>query len=330
MKKTRAEQLLDLGQSVWLDYIRRGQLRSGEFDQLVRLGVVGVTSNPTIFQLSISQSQDYDQAIQSGANRGLEGVALFENLAIEDIQDACDRLRPIWERTGGRDGRVSIEVNPHLAHDTPGTIDEARRLHRQVARDNVMVKVPAGTTKDQVNITWQNLLSERFGVKIHHEPKEFQVEDLEIGKGGSKLKGTTLDPDAPLPAGPPQRDKNGELSSPGVVATIMPGASGPNAHATAKAQPLSRLAAMLTTQINRPVLDKTGLTGLYDFKIDYSIDLSAFPLPPGGTAPPTGASDPGPDLSAAVEQQLGLKLVSSKANLDVIVIDQAEKVPTEN
>jgi len=143
MKKTRAEQLLDLGQSVWLDYIRRGQLRSGEFDQLVRLGVVGVTSNPTIFQLSISQSQDYDQAIQSGANRGLEGVALFENLAIEDIQDACDRLRPIWERTGGRDGRVSIEVNPHLAHDTPGTIDEARRLHHQVARDNVMVKVPA-------------------------------------------------------------------------------------------------------------------------------------------------------------------------------------------
>jgi transaldolase len=143
MKKTRAEQLLDLGQSVWLDYIRRGQLRSGEFDALVRQGVVGVTSNPTIFQLSISQSQDYDSAIQSGASQGLEGVALFENLAIEDIQDACDRLRPTWERTSGRDGRVSIEVNPHLAHDTAGTIDEARRLHRQVSRDNVMVKVPA-------------------------------------------------------------------------------------------------------------------------------------------------------------------------------------------
>lgn len=143
MKKTRAEQLLDLGQSVWLDYIRRGQLRSGEFDGLVRQGVVGVTSNPTIFQLSISQSQDYDLAIQGGAAQGLEGVALFESLAIEDIQDACDRLRPIWERTGGRDGRVSIEVNPHLAHDTAGTIDEARRLHREVARDNVMVKVPA-------------------------------------------------------------------------------------------------------------------------------------------------------------------------------------------
>jgi len=197
-------------------------------------------------------------------------------------------------------------------------------------RYDIVVKVPAGTTKEQVNSMWQHLLAERFGVKIHHDPKEFQVEDLVIGKGGSKLKGTTLDPDAALPVGPPQRDKNGELSSPGVVVTIMPGASGPNAHATAKAQPLSRLAAMLTTQINRPVLDKTGLTGLYDFKIDYSIDLSAFPLPPGGTAPPTGTSDPGPDLSAAVEQQLGLKLVSSKANLDVIVIDQAEKVPTEN
>jgi transaldolase/glucose-6-phosphate isomerase len=105
--------------------------------------VVGVTSNPTIFQLSISQSQDYDQAIQAGASHGLEGVALFESLAVEDIQDACDRLRPIWERTAGRDGRVSIEVNPHLAHDTAGTIDEGRRLHRQVSRDNVMVKVPA-------------------------------------------------------------------------------------------------------------------------------------------------------------------------------------------
>jgi transaldolase len=143
MSRTRAEQLLDLGQSVWLDYIRRGQLRSGEFDALVRAGVVGVTSNPTIFQLSISETQDYDAAIQAGASNGLEGTALFEAMAVEDIQDACDRLRPVWERTQGRDGRVSIEVSPHLAHDTAGTIVEAHRLHRSVSRDNVMIKVPA-------------------------------------------------------------------------------------------------------------------------------------------------------------------------------------------
>lgn len=142
--KSRAEQLLDLGQSVWLDDIRRGALVSGEFDRMVREdGVVGVTSNPSIFQQSITGSRDYDAALQAGIARGLEGVALYEALAIEDIRMACDRLRPTWERTGGRDGRVSLEVSPRLAHDTEGTAAEARRLHREVARDNVMIKVPA-------------------------------------------------------------------------------------------------------------------------------------------------------------------------------------------
>jgi transaldolase/glucose-6-phosphate isomerase len=144
MSKSRAAQLLDLGQSVWLDYIRRGQLASGEFDRLVREdGVVGVTSNPTIFHLAIAESGDYDAAIQASAASGLEGAMLFEALAVEDIRDACDRLREVFARTGGRDGRVSLEVNPHLAHDTPGTIAEARRLHRAVERDNLMIKVPA-------------------------------------------------------------------------------------------------------------------------------------------------------------------------------------------
>ena len=144
MPKSRVEQLLDLGQSVWLDYIRRGALASGEFDRMVReQGVVGVTSNPTIFQLAIAESRDYDAAIQTHTAEGLKGAALFESLAIEDIRDACDRLRAVFERTEGRDGRVSLEVSPHLAHDTPGTIAEARRLHRAVARDNVMIKVPA-------------------------------------------------------------------------------------------------------------------------------------------------------------------------------------------
>jgi transaldolase len=141
---SRAERLLELGQSVWLDFIRRGHLVSGEFDRLVReAGVVGVTSNPTIFQLAIAESGDYDEALAARIAEGLRGPELFEALAVEDIQMACDRLRGVWERTGGRDGRVSIEVSPKLAGDTAGTIAEARRLHRSVARGNVLIKVPA-------------------------------------------------------------------------------------------------------------------------------------------------------------------------------------------
>ena len=141
---SRAEKLQSLGQSVWLDFIRRDHLLSGEFDRLVREeGVVGVTSNPTIFQLAIAESDDYGRALAQRAGQGLAGPALFESLAVEDIQMACDRLRAAFERTRGLDGRVSIEVSPRLAHDTAGTIAEARRLHRAVARDNLYVKVPA-------------------------------------------------------------------------------------------------------------------------------------------------------------------------------------------
>ena len=144
MATRRAERLRELGQSVWLDFIRRGQLTSGEFERAVREdGVVGVTSNPTIFQLAISESTDYDAAIQQGIAAGLEGPKLFESLAIEDIRLACDRLLPTFEQSGGLDGRVSLEVNPHLAKDTAGTVAEARRLYCEVDRENVMIKVPA-------------------------------------------------------------------------------------------------------------------------------------------------------------------------------------------
>ena len=141
---SRAEQLLALGQSVWLDFIRRGHLLSGEFDRLVsESGVVGVTSNPTIFQLAFAEGDEYDRAIAERVSRGLAGPLLFESIAVEDIQMACDRLRAVFERTRGLDGRVSIEVSPRLAHDTSGTVAEGRRLHRAVGRDNLYVKVPA-------------------------------------------------------------------------------------------------------------------------------------------------------------------------------------------
>jgi transaldolase len=140
----RAQQLLDLGQSVWLDYIHRRELRSGVFAAQVRdQGVVGVTSNPTIFQQAIGQGSDYDDAIRAALARDLAGVPLYESLAIEDVQAACDALLPVFERSGGLDGRVSIEVSPRLAHDADGTVEEARRLGAAVARANVMIKVPA-------------------------------------------------------------------------------------------------------------------------------------------------------------------------------------------
>jgi len=198
-------------------------------------------------------------------------------------------------------------------------------------RYDVVVKVPPGATKEQVNVMWQNLLAERFGVKLHHESKEFQVEELVIAKGGPKLKETTWDPATPLPPGPPQRNNNGELTSPGAVVTIFPGPNA-KAHMFAKAQPMSKLTDMLANDLRRPVLDRTGLTGLYDFSLDYTIDLSGFPLPPGAPAPAPNhnASDPGPDLAAVVQQQLGLRLVARKANLDVLIIDKADRVPTAN
>ena len=142
--QARAHQLLAIGQSVWLDFIRRGHLLSGEFAALVRdAGVVGVTSNPTIFQQAIAKSSDYDAAIATGIRGGLAGEPLFEALAIEDIQMACDRLRGVYDGSQGLDGRVSLEVSPALAHDGAGTLAAAKRLNAAVARPNVMIKIPA-------------------------------------------------------------------------------------------------------------------------------------------------------------------------------------------
>ncbi len=142
--QSRAQQLLSLGQSVWLDFIRRGHLASGEFDATLRdAGVVGVTSNPTIFQQAIAKSSDYDTAMADLVHAGLEGETLFESLAVEDIQMACDRLAPLYTSSQGLDGRVSIEVSPRLAHDSAGTIASAKRLHAAVSRPNVMIKIPA-------------------------------------------------------------------------------------------------------------------------------------------------------------------------------------------
>ncbi len=133
------------GQSIWFDNLRRGLITSGELQGMVeRDGLLGVTSNPAIFALAITGSSDYDQALKALAAQGADTAQeIYERLAVEDVQLAADILYPVYARTGGRDGFVSLEVSPHLAHDTRGTIDEARRLHAAVRRDNILIKVPA-------------------------------------------------------------------------------------------------------------------------------------------------------------------------------------------
>jgi len=135
----------DHGQSIWLDNISRDLLLSGELRRWVEdEGIRGVTSNPAIFEKAIAKTSDYDPAVRALIGQGVgDAQGVFEKLAVQDIQLGCDVLRPIWEESGGRDGFVSLEVSPHLANDTEGTIAEARRLSGDVARDNLMIKVPA-------------------------------------------------------------------------------------------------------------------------------------------------------------------------------------------
>jgi transaldolase/glucose-6-phosphate isomerase len=138
------QQLHDAGQSVWLDNIRRSLITSGELDRMIQEdALTGVTSNPSIFEKAIGGSSDYNETLKKLVSNGTKSVGeLFEALAVEDIQMACDKLRPVYDATNGLDGYVSIEVSPHLVHDTQGTIAEAHRLHDAVNRPNVLVKIP--------------------------------------------------------------------------------------------------------------------------------------------------------------------------------------------
>lgn len=195
-------------------------------------------------------------------------------------------------------------------------------------RYDIVAKVPAGATKQQLSAMWRNLLAERFGLVVHHEAREFQVEELVVAKGGPKLKVTAGDSDAEPPEGPPQM-KDGKLAGPGQISIVFPGG---RARTMAIGQHLESLIVMLSTQLNRPVLDKTGLTGRYDFELQYSMrSPPPMPaLPSGASAAPTNDTESEPDITVALPQQLGLRLVSAKATLDVIVIDKLAKVPTEN
>jgi transaldolase/glucose-6-phosphate isomerase len=158
------KKLKDFGQSVWLDYIRRGIITSGELRQLIEKdGLAGVTSNPAIFGKAITGSTDYREILQDLRNENLNAKELYERIAVRDIQDAADILKSVYEGTNRRDGYVSLEVSPYLAKDTTGTIEEARRLWKDVGRENLMIKVPA--TPDGIPAIEQ-LIGEGINVNV--------------------------------------------------------------------------------------------------------------------------------------------------------------------
>ncbi|HZL56455.1 MAG TPA: TIGR03435 family protein [Bryobacteraceae bacterium] len=209
-------------------------------------------------------------------------------------------------------------------------------------RFDVTAKIAPGATKEQFRTMLQNLLTDRFNMTFHREKKELSAFVLVVGKGGSKLKGseeTADDKDsapAPQPGpGPMKRGKDGFPELPagreGSFMSMMPG----KAKLVANHASVSRLVEMLGNQLDRPVVDETGLKGNYDITLYFEPEMrgapgGAMPRPGEGGAPPTTEGETYPTLITAIQEQLGLKLESKKAPIDLIVIDRMEKAPTEN
>jgi len=143
MAKTKLHKLTELGQSIWLDYISRSLIKSGDLAVYVQKGLRGMTSNPAIFEKAIAETDQYDGQIQSLALEGKTTQEIYELLTIDDVRMAADILYPVFEDSEGADGYISLEVNPHLAHNKEATVVEAKHLFESVDRPNLMIKVPA-------------------------------------------------------------------------------------------------------------------------------------------------------------------------------------------
>ena len=178
--------LESLEQSIWMDYISRGTISSGQLQRWIEEdGISGVTSNPSIFEKAITESDDYDVSIRDLILKGMSSEEIFRSLTIEDIQSVADLLLPTYHRTDGRDGFVSLEVSPMLAHDTTGTIEEARDLWALVNRPNAMIKVPATSegipairelTGEGINVNITLL----FGLPRYREVADAYISGLEM------------------------------------------------------------------------------------------------------------------------------------------------------
>ena len=191
------KQLQEYGQSIWMDDIRRSIIHDGTLDTLIeRDGLRGITSNPSIFQKAIAESDDYDDAIAQAVEAGQGVDEMYEALVIEDIQNAADRFRPLFDGSDGKHGWVSLEVSPHLADDTDGTIAEARRLWQRLDRPNVFIKVP-GTEAGLPAIT--QLISEGINVNVtllFGLPRYRRV--IEAYLGGLEARANLKQPLAPV------------------------------------------------------------------------------------------------------------------------------------
>ena len=184
MSRTRLQQLTDLGQSVWYDNISRELIGSGSLEKLRQRGIRGVTSNPTIFEKAIANTNTYDAAIEELGKRGMDARQIFEQVAIEDIRAACDVLRPVFDATKGQDGYVSYEVSPELAFNTKETLADAKRLFARIAKDNVMIKIPGtkegmpairAATAEGININITLL----FAIEAHDQVIDAYLSGLE-------------------------------------------------------------------------------------------------------------------------------------------------------
>ncbi len=192
MSESRLHKLSALGQSVWIDFLSREMLQTGGLERLMRDdAVVGVTSNPTIFQKAISEGDLYDEQIRTLIEELDDPKEIFWRLAETDVGNACDLLRSVWDGGGGKDGYVSIEVDPNLAADTEATIAEARRLHAQIDKPNLFVKIPA--TKAGLPAIEEMIASGRninvtltFSLERYSEVAEAYVRGLErlVESGG--------------------------------------------------------------------------------------------------------------------------------------------------
>ncbi len=265
-------------------------------------------------------------------------------------------------------GRMMVGMNGGPGTRDPGQITFTNvdlRLLMQVAFDikdfqltapdlgggrfDISAKVPTGATKEDSHVMLQNLLAERFGLKVHHESKEMQAYALLVAKSGVKMKASANTPppdgDAPPPGpgrgGPPKLDKSGFPAIPsggrGMMMMMMNG----QMRLAAGQQPMSQICDFLSNQLGRLVVDQTGLTGKYDFTLAFSAEGfgRGGPLPPPPPPPPGGegggrgmgeAGEPAPTLIAAIQDQLGLKIESKKLPVDIVVVDHIEKTPTEN
>lgn len=154
----------DFGQSIWMDNLNRDLIQSGELKEMIETrGLRGLTSNPAIFEKAIAGNKIYDADIEAGIRAGKSVQDIYESLIFEDIRNACDIFKPIYEESGGLDGYVSIEVPPAAAHDTQITLDEARRYYREIGRENVMIKIP-GTVEGLPAV--EQVISEGINVNI--------------------------------------------------------------------------------------------------------------------------------------------------------------------